>query len=304
MAIGDDNVVWGPPRVVEAELNHVFAEGEVVYVRGLVQLRLGDGSTVGGIIVGSGGGGGGGESISFATIAVEGVDAGQWITADQLSDVLTFRALRGLVITPIPGSDILAIGFPDGGAFGNGLYWTGTTFAPNPPPAPVLEFQEGQISTDILAEGIKKLGDGSYPLILRPSPTTPCTVVEYNNIQFLLCGPDASSLAIAMDRVPDVTYTTAKVAIRWRATSTGDLRFSVRVGEVTDVTAALSYSTNVTLATVTIPVANTQYETELTLQDLPSAGKLFVMELGRLGAIGADTATGDMLIIDARLELI
>lgn len=283
----------------------VLAEGQIVYVRGLAALRIGDGVTVGGLPVGTGGGEGG-DAIAFKVIAVEGVDPAQWPIAEQVGDTLTLRPLRGITVSPIPGSDTISIGFPDGGAFGNGLFWTGTAFAPSPPPVAEYEPQEGEISTDLLLEGARKLSDGYVELSVYLPATNPAGVVTNNGISRPVFGATASGLARAVGRVPDALYSGMSVVIRLKTAATsGAGRFTAKIGVLADPAVEPTFGA-AALLTETVPAGATQFDVEIPLVELSGVvgGSQFAIEFGRLGADAADTAAADIIMTDVWLRLL
>lgn len=286
--------------------DRVLKEGQIVFVRGPGTFKGGDGVTVGGIDLGTGGGGGGGgDAIAFRTIAVTGAAPELWINADQINDTLTLTPLRGMVISPIPGSDTIGIGLPDGGTFGNVPTWVGTTYAPQPIPPAVYQPQPGDIPVDYLAEGQRKVWDGYIPLSTYLPLTNPASVVYHNGVGFPSLGATATQLLRAMQRIPLNDFDALSIVIRGQCTAaTGDASMVARLSVVTNITSAPVWEDD-GLNTVTVPGTVGPFDMEIMLDDIGAATQdsHVLLEFGRLGADGADTCAGSIIVGDAFLRL-
>lgn len=286
----------------------VLKEGELCYVRGLAQIVYGDGLTTGGLPIASGGGGGGtGDAIAFRTIAVEGVDPGQWVQADQASDVLTLRALRGFVISPIPGSDTIGIGLPDGGAFGNIPTWTGSAYVPNPPDVAMYEQQEGDLTPDLMREETRKFWDGRLELNTYLAPTNPASVISVGGMPFPSMGATATELLRSHPfRFPDNNFTAVAVTFRLETVATtGDVVMAAKIAALPLATATPTFGAQSTIAE-TVPVAGGQFDVTVIIDDLGDAAPdvQCCVEIGRLGADAGDTCASSVTVVGAWFVLL
>jgi len=312
MAVGDDRAVLLVPGTTEAELEAAALAGRlprarsIFFLGGINQFGGGHGSTPGGISLGAGAGGGEpGSAIGFKVIAVDGLDPSLWVSADQVDDTLTLQALRGLVISTSPANDRVTIGFPDGGAFGNVWMWTGSAWVPNPPPAPTFEPQEGDYDNDKLIETVsRKFWDGFEPLNMYLPAVTPAGTVVINGAVYPLMGDAATGLLRADGRVQAVTFSAIQLRMKVNAVATsGNIRLVARLDRVTDIAAADSFAAD-TAAAFAVP-ASGDFLCDMTIAatDSLAAGDMFRVEFGRLGADAADTAAGDLRVVDAWLKL-
>lgn len=308
MAVGDfrkglklpgatvDELAAGPP----------LEPREIVAVEGQWgQLRIGDGTTVGGVPIAGTGGTGTGSAIAFKTIAVKGSAPETYINADQENDTLTISPLRGLVAAPIPGSDELGLGFPDGGVFQNVWTWVGNTWAPNPVPPVAYEPQPGEIPVDYLVEGDRKVWDGWLPLETYLPETNPAGTVSYGGATFPTFGATATNLLRARKRIPMNAYTGLSVVVRGQCTAaSGDVQMVARLALITDLTATPTFEADA-IGTIPVP-ASGLFDVEIPLEDIGAAvqGDTVILEFGRLGGDAADTCTGDIIVDEAWLRLL
>lgn len=296
------NAVSGVTIITPDQLvDEVLKEGEICYVRGLAQVVYGDGVTAGGLPIASGGGGGGsGDAIAFRVIAVEGVDPGQWVQAETAGDTLTLRPLRGMVISPIPGSDTIGIGLPDGGAFGNVPTWTGSAYVPNPPDAPIYEPQEGEISADLLREETRKFNDGWLELNTYLAPSNPADTTVVGDIVYPQMGATASGLLRSYPfRFPNNNFTAAAVVLRCETVATtGDVVMAAKIAALPLATSTPTFGAQSTI-TETVPVAGGQFDVTVIIEDLDDAaqGVQCCVEVGRLGADSGDTCAGTVMVV-------
>lgn len=285
----------------------VLKEGQILYVRGLAKLIYGDGVTPDGIEVGAGAGGGGtGDAIAFRVIAVEGVDPGEWVQAETAGDTLTLRPLRGMQISPIPGSDTIGIGLPDGGAFGNLPTWTGSAYVPNPPDVAVYEPQEGEISADLLREETRKFWDGWQELDTYLAPTDPADVVIVGDFAFPSMGAAGTGLLRSYPaRFPDNNFTAVAVVLRCETVATsGDVVIGARIAALPLTTDTPTFGDQSTIAETVLAAG--QFDVTVVIDDLGavSQGAQFCVEVGRLGSDAGDTCSEAVTVVGTWLVLL
>lgn len=310
MAIGDDNVIWGPPTATTEQLaSAMLRPGEVVCETGVWRLRLGDGITLGGIVIGSdGSGGAGGSSLAFKTIAVTGADPVNYLNADKADDTLTLTGARGIQITPNPSSDTITLSLPHGGAIGNLLGWTGETYVPVEPPTADYVPQEGFANNNLLLETEeRKFWDGRIPLLTYMAPTNTPSTVTINDQEYpSLSATVANYMRNYNGRIPAVTFNRVYVGMRLKTTATsGNIFASAKIDKITNVSDAFTFSTAVT-GTFAVPDDGDEFDIELDLGASPDgvvAGDYFVCEFGRVGSDAADTADATCVLTDSWVRL-
>lgn len=297
--IGDIRATFIPPYTTSEEVaDKIPPYRSLFLVTDLLQLRVSDGETPGGVIVTGGSGGGGGGGNSFANVGVTGQDVSLWLHADDADDLLTITPLRGLVVVPVPSSDTLQIGFPDGGAYGN--VWTalGATWGPAPPAQATYVPQEGDISTDILIEGNhRKLWDGWAPLSVYLPDTNPASVMLINGVPKPLMLTGATGLLRAEHRIGDCGYTAASLVLKCNTAATsGTAQFVARVDKPASATASVTFDTDNT-ANLVPPGGDFTVTIPLTHVDGAVAGDSILVEFGRISA--GDTVSADISVVDA-----
>lgn len=310
MAVGDDNVIWGPPVATTAELaSAVLRAGEMVYESGVHNVRIGDGVTLGGLIIGANGDGNGGAGgPTFKIIAVTGADAANWPNADSTADTLTLTGIRGIAITPNASTDTITFGLPHGGAIGNVITWTGETYVPAEPASATYEPQEGFANNNLLVETAeRKFWDGRIELYTYLSPDNPPSTVTVNEYECPSFSTSASNFMRSYPaRVPNCTFQRVYLGMRLKTTATsGDIVASAKLDKITDISATPTYSDAVLVA-VTVPSDATDFYVEIDLGPAPDdlvAGDYFRCEFGRVGDDSGDNANATCTLVDAWLRL-
>lgn len=304
MAIGDDNAIWGPPVVTTAEVeNLVLRATELVCEVGPYRLRLGDGVTPGGKVIGEGAGTGTGGGPAFKTIAVTGADPSNYVNAESVDDILTLTGIRGFGITPNAATDTVSFGFPHGGAIGTVLMWNGETYLPSELPDATYQPQEGFADTNLLIESTaRKFWDGRIELDYYSSPDNTPSTVEVNGETFpSLSASAANYLRSFAKRVPDVTFSAVYLGVRLKTAATsGKVRVSAKIDCITDTSASPTYAASVA-GDFAVPADATDFDVELdlgTADDLV-AGSMFRTEFGRVGEHANDDAGQACTVVSA-----
>lgn len=309
MAIGDDNAIWGPPVVTTAEVeNLVLRATEIVCEVGPYRLRLGDGVTPGGKIIGEGTGPGTGGGPAFKTIAVTGADPSNYVNAESVDDILTLTGIRGFVITPNASTDTISFGFAHGGAIGNVPTWNGEAYVPSEPADAQYVPQEGFADTNLLIESAdRKFWDGRIELDYYASPDNPPSTVELNGETLpSLSASAANYLRSVPKRVPYVTFENVYFGMRLKTSATsGSVRISAKIDRITDIAASPTYGTAV-VADYVVPAGATDFEVELDLGTADSLvpGSMFRTEFGRVGENANDTAAQDCILVEAWVRVV
>jgi len=125
-----------------------------------------------------------------------------------------------------------------------------------------------------------------------------------NGAVYPLMGDAATGLLRADGRVQAVTFSAIQLRMKVNAVATsGNIRLVARLDRVTDIAAADSFAAD-TAAAFAVP-ASGDFLCDMTIAatDSLAAGDMFRVEFGRLGADAADTAAGDLRVVDAWLKL-
>lgn len=300
MAEGDDYRIFIPPKATAEQLDaRVLQDCELVADRTHYKLRLGDGTTVGGIVLGVGDGGTGGGP-GFGIIGVTGADESTWPRAAEANAVLMLVPTRGLIIVPSATNDSVQIGFPDPGAYGNVWTGLGQTAGWAAPPEVAYVPQEGDIATSILVEdGPRKLGDGVSNLVVFLAPANPAVIGAYYGETVPIMPDAATGLLRTRVRLLDCGYSGASLRLKLGSESSGDVRMVARVAKPSSVADDPVFDTD-NLATVAI-TGGTDAVAAISLTNIDDAepGDEIIIEFGRLGADGADTLTDNLAVVNA-----